>query len=201
MRIVAGTLRGRTLVAPSGASTRPTADRTRQALFNVLEHASWSRALKDMRVLDLFAGSGALGLEALSRGAGFCLFVDKDAGAGAAIEANLQRLDLAGRARVERWDAERLPARSAAQGDGFDLVFLDPPYRADLATPALAALAEGDWLTAAAIVAVELGARDQPPVTPSFDIVVDRTWGAARVRFLTLAGLHIAEGKACAPPP
>jgi 16S rRNA (guanine966-N2)-methyltransferase len=188
MRIVAGTLRGRTLVAPSGASTRPTADRTRQALFNVLEHAPWSRALKDMRVLDLFAGSGALGLEALSRGAQSSLFVDKDAGSRAAIEANLQRLDLVARARVERWDAERLPARSAAQGDRFDLVFLDPPYGAHLATPALAALAKGEWLTAAAIVVVEIGADDQPPGAPGFDLLADRNWGAARVRFLTLAG-------------
>jgi len=188
MRIVAGTFRGRTLIAPSGASTRPTADRTRQALFNVLEHAPWSRALKDMRVLDLFAGSGAVGLEALSRGAVFCLFVDKGAGSGAAIAANLQRLDLVGRARVERWDAECLPARSAAQGDRFDLVFLDPPYGAGLATPALAALAKGDWLTAGAIVAVELGARDPAPAATGFELVEERTWGAARVRFLTLAG-------------
>jgi 16S rRNA (guanine966-N2)-methyltransferase len=188
MRIVAGTLRGRTLVAPSGVSTRPTADRTRQALFNVLEHASWSRALKDSRVLDLFAGSGALGLEALSRGARFSLFVDKDAGARAAIEANLQRLDLIGRARVERWDAGRPPARSAAGGGGFDLVFLDPPYGADLAAPALAALAMGDWLTAGAIAVVEIGARDPPPAAPGFDLLADRTWGAARVRFLKLTG-------------
>jgi 16S rRNA (guanine966-N2)-methyltransferase len=187
MRIVAGTLRGRALIAPSGASIRPTAGRTRQALFNVLEHAPWSRPLKDMRVLDLFAGSGALGLEAFSRGAGFCLFVDKDAGSRAAIAANLQRLDLVGRARVETWDAERLPARSAAGGGGFDLVFLDPPYGAHLATPALAALAKGNWLTAAAIVAVEIGARDPAPAAPGFDLLADRTWGAARVRFLTLA--------------
>jgi 16S rRNA (guanine966-N2)-methyltransferase len=188
MRIVAGTLRGRTLIAPSGAPTRPTADRTRQALFNVLEHARWSRGLKDTRVLDLFAGSGALGLEALSRGAGFCLFVDKDAGARAAIEANLQRLDLIGRARVERWDAGRPPARSAAGGGGFDLVFLDPPYGADLAAPALAALAMGDWLTAGAIAVVEIGARDPPPAAPGFDLLADRTWGSARVRFLKLTG-------------
>jgi 16S rRNA (guanine966-N2)-methyltransferase len=180
-------LRGRTLVAPSGVSTRPTADRTRQALFNVLEHAPWSRALKDMRVLDVFAGSGALGLEALSRGAGFCLFIDNEAGARAAIEANLQRLDLVRRARVERWDVERLPARSAAGSDRFHLAFLDPPYGAALATPALAALAKGDWLTAGAIAALELGARDPPPAASEFELVEERTWGAARVRFLTLA--------------
>src|SRR5882724_11239047 len=98
MRIVAGTHRGRVLVAPKGHSTRPTADRTRQALFNVLEHAAWSPGLEGRRVIDLFAGSGALGLEALSRGASFCRFVDNDEGAREAIKRNVDGLGVGDRA-------------------------------------------------------------------------------------------------------
>jgi 16S rRNA (guanine966-N2)-methyltransferase len=114
MRIVAGEHRGRAFVAPKGHSTRPTADRARQALFNVLEHAPWSPGLAGGRVLDPFAGSGALGLEALSRGAEFCLFADTDPAAIAAISANLAGLRLEARASVRRWDATRLPVRLAS---------------------------------------------------------------------------------------
>ena len=96
MRIVAGTFRGRSLVAPKGQSTRPTSDRARQAVFNILEHAAWSAGVKGMRVIDVFAGSGAMGLEALSRGAAFCLFVDNDVAARIAIDGNIQALGLAG---------------------------------------------------------------------------------------------------------
>ena len=110
MRIVAGEHRGRVFVAPKGHSTRPTADRARQAVFNVLEHAPWSPGLAGRRVLDLFAGSGALGLESLSRGADFCLFADTDPAAIAAISANLAGLRLEDRALVRRWDATRLRA-------------------------------------------------------------------------------------------
>lgn len=117
MRIVAGAHRGRSLVAPKGHSTRPTADRARQALFNVLEHASWgapgSPGLTGLRAIDLFAGSGALGLEALSRGAAFCLFADSDAAAAAAIAANIGALCLEDRSAVRRWDATRLPNRQS----------------------------------------------------------------------------------------
>jgi 16S rRNA (guanine966-N2)-methyltransferase len=184
MRIVAGTFRGRALLAPAGEATRPTADRARQAIFNVLEHAPWSPGLADLRVLDLFAGSGALGLEALSRGARFSLFIDSDAPARAAIAANLERLGLVGAGRVEGRDASRLAARSAGDSDPFALAFLDPPYGANLATPTLAALRRGGWLAAGAIVVVESGAGDPPPTMPEFDLLADRTWGAARVRFL-----------------
>ncbi|HLZ84677.1 MAG TPA: RsmD family RNA methyltransferase [Caulobacteraceae bacterium] len=118
MRIVAGEHRGRPLVAPKGHSTRPTADRARQALFNVLEHAPWSPDLAGLRVLDLFAGSGALGLEALSRGAAVCLFADTDPAAAAAIAANLAALRLEDRASVRRWDATRLPSRLSSPTGG-----------------------------------------------------------------------------------
>src|SRR5271165_6737014 len=128
MRIVAGTFRGRSLVAPKGQSTHPTADRTRQALFNVLEHAPWAPSLDGRRVIDLFAGSGALGLEAMSRGAAYCLFVDRDPAAREAIGANVGTLGLTDRVRIDRRDAATLSARTSAEGPPFDLAFLDPPY-------------------------------------------------------------------------
>jgi 16S rRNA (guanine966-N2)-methyltransferase len=148
MRIVAGTFRGRAVVAPKGQSTRPTADRTRQALFNVLEHAAWAPALDGRRVLDLFAGSGALGLEAISRGAACCLFLDRNAAAREAILANVGALGLADRIRIERRDAVTLGIRTSADGAPFDLAFLDPPYGQGLGEAALARLAAGAWLAA-----------------------------------------------------
>lgn len=96
MRIIAGEFRGRALITPKGLATRPTAERARQAVFNMLEHAPWSRGVQGLRVIDLFAGSGALGLEALSRGASFCLFVDNDKSARGAIRQNIEALDLFG---------------------------------------------------------------------------------------------------------
>lgn len=215
MRIVAGAHRGRSLVAPKGHSTRPTADRARQALFNVLEHAPWSPGLASLRVVDLFAGSGALGLEALSRGAAFCLFADVDPAAAAAIAANLAALRLEDRAALRRWDATRLAPRlsSPSAGEGprrggggataqtspvlppggeetrpFDLAFLDPPYGAGLVEPALAGLVTGGWLTSDALAVVELGASEPALTAPGFQILDNRTWGAARVWFLRFGG-------------
>jgi 16S rRNA (guanine966-N2)-methyltransferase len=181
MRIVAGALRGRSLVAPKGHSTRPTADRARQALFNVLEHAPWSPGLAGLQTLDLFAGSGALGLEALSRGAACCLFADTDPAAGAALAANIAALGLADRCAVRRWDATRLPGRPPAP---FDLAFLDPPYGAGVVEPALARLSTGGWLAAGAMLVVERGAAEPALALPGFAIQDSRAWGAARVWFL-----------------
>jgi len=184
MRIVAGAFRGRPLVAPKGHLTRPTADRTRQALFNVLAHAPWSKALGGRRALDLFAGSGALGLEALSRGAAFCLFVDKTPAALQAIDANLDALGARDRALVRRRDAGALGPRTKADGPPFDLVFLDPPYGQGLGEAALAQLVAGDWLAPGALVALERGAGDPRPPTPGFEMLDERVWGAAAVAFL-----------------
>jgi 16S rRNA (guanine966-N2)-methyltransferase len=187
MRIVAGTFRGRPLVAPKGQSTRPTADRTRQALFDVLEHAPWSSGLAGLRVIDLFAGSGALGLEALSRGAAFCLMVETDAAARGAIGANIEALNLFGRTRVHRRDATALGARPAADGGPFDLALIDPPYGKGLGERALGSLAAGDWLAPGALVALERGVGDPAPETPGYERLDQRTWGAARVEFLRRA--------------
>jgi 16S rRNA (guanine966-N2)-methyltransferase len=182
MRIVAGAYRGRTLVAPKGHSTRPTSDRARQALFNVLEHAPWARPWPDLRVLDGFAGSGALGLEALSRGAGFCLLADSDPAARAAIAANIAALGCDDRARVVGFDMARLGPRGVEAP--FDLVFLDPPYRSGLAEAALACLASGDWLATGARVVVERGEGEAPLNAAGYARLDERAWGKARVSFL-----------------
>jgi 16S rRNA (guanine966-N2)-methyltransferase len=183
MRIIAGALRGRRLVAPGVHSTRPTADRTRESIFNVLEHAPWASPIAGARVADLFAGSGALGLEALSRGADFCLFVESSPAAAAIAAQNVEALDCADRSRVLRGDAARaIPATEAP----FDLVFLDPPYGKGLDARALAALPPG-WLSPEATVVVERSATDTVFAPPGFTLLDARPWGAARVWFLTPA--------------
>ena len=171
-------------MAPRGRATRPTADATRQALFDVLSHAPWSPGLAGLRVIDLFAGAGTLGLEALSRGAGFCLFVETQASARAAIAANLEALGLARAARVHRRDAAALGPRSAADGGPFALAFLDPPYGQGLGEAALQRLAHGRWLDDGAIAVLERGARDPAPRIAGFEALDLRAWGAASVAFL-----------------
>ena len=184
MRIVAGAYRGRSLVAPKGHNTRPTADRTRQALFNVMEHAPWAPRLAGARVIDLFAGSGALGFEALSHGAAFCLFVETDEGARGAIRQNVETLGLFGQTRVHRRDATQLGPKPAGDGAAFNLAFLDPPYAKGLGEQALAALAAGGWLAPGALVVFERGAEEPAPLIPGFEVLDARDWGAARVHFL-----------------
>jgi 16S rRNA (guanine966-N2)-methyltransferase len=184
MRIVAGTFRGRPLVAPKGQSTRPTADRTRQALFDVLEHAGWAPALEGARVLDIFAGSGALGFEAISRGAAFVRFVEQAEAARAAIRANAAALGAADRVTIDRRDAGAL---GPAAEPPYDLAFLDPPYGKGLGEPALARLAAGGWLAPGAVAVLERAA-DDPALTPGgFRELDAREWGAARITFLQLA--------------
>jgi len=187
MRIVAGTFRGRRLVAPKGQSTRPTADRARQALFNVLEHAPWSPGLAGQRVIDLFAGSGALGLEAISRGAASCLFVEPAAAARAAISENAAALGVAGRVRIEGVDATTLRRRAATHGEPFDLALLDPPYGLGLGETALARLAAGGWLAEGAIAVLERGLGDPAPALAGYEPLDERVWGAARVSFLRVS--------------
>jgi 16S rRNA (guanine966-N2)-methyltransferase len=188
MRIVAGAFRGRPLVAPKGQVTRPTADRARQAMFNVLEHAGWSPGFEGLRVIDLFAGAGALGLEALSRGAAACIFVEMDAGARASIQANIESLGVFGRARVHRRDATALGPRPASDGAAFDLAFLDPPYGKGLGEAALAALAAGAWLAPGALAVLERGTDDPAGAAPGYQLLDERAWGPARVSFLRYDG-------------
>jgi 16S rRNA (guanine966-N2)-methyltransferase len=152
MRIVGGRLRGRPLTAPKSQGIRPTADRLRESLFNILAHG-YGDPVTGVRVLDLFAGTGALGLEALSRGAAFTLFVDDGAEARALIRGNVEALGLGGVSRVFRRDASKLgPVHPL---EPFSLVFADPPYGRKLAEAALASAHDGGWLVADALVIVE----------------------------------------------
>jgi 16S rRNA (guanine966-N2)-methyltransferase len=184
MRIVAGQYRGRAIVTPEGQNTRPTSDRARQAIFNVLEHAPWAEGLHEARVIDLYAGSGALGFEALSRGAAFCLFVDTDDGARGAIRENMDAYGLFGRCRVHRRSATDLGPRPGSAGEAFTLAFLDPPYAKGLGEQTLARLLEGRWLAPGAIVVFERGS-DEPEIdTPGYERLDARDYGAARVLFL-----------------
>ncbi len=183
MRIVTGEFKGRAIRTPEGEDTRPTSDRARQAVFNILEHAPWSDGVTDKRVIDLFAGSGAMGLEALSRGASACWFVETAAPALAAIGANIDAYALAARTRVLRQNATRLPPRPESE-PGFDLAFLDPPYGAGLGEAALAALVAGAWLAEGAVIVFERGADEPEPATPGFGVLDERRYGAARVWML-----------------
>ncbi len=184
MRIVAGRLKGRAIVAPEGQGTRPTSDRARQAIFNVLEHAAWAPGIEGVRVMDLFAGSGALGFEAMSRGAIFALFVETDDAARGAIRENADAYGLMGATRVHRRSAVDLGERSSAHGEAFDLIFADPPYGKGLGELALAGMAAGGWLKPGAIVVLERG-FDEPEIeTPGYERLDARDYGAARVLFL-----------------
>jgi 16S rRNA (guanine966-N2)-methyltransferase len=173
MRIVGGRLRGRALAAPKSNAVRPTADRLREALFNILVHA-YDDPVTDARVLDLFAGTGALALEALSRGAAFALFVDDGAEARALLRENVEALGLGGVTRIFRRDATKLgPAHPI---EPFALVFLDPPYGQGLAEKALAAARAGGWLTADALIVVEEAAKSGFAAPEGFDELERRAY-------------------------
>ena len=166
MRIVGGRLRGRALAAPKSQAIRPTADRLREALFNILVHA-YDDAVTGARVLDLFAGTGALGLEALSRGAAFALFIDDGAEARALLRENVAALGLGGVTRIFRRDACKLGM--AHPVEPFSLVFLDPPYGRGLAEAALASARAGGWLTPDALIMVEEAASAEFAAPAGFD--------------------------------
>jgi len=152
MRVVGGRLKGRNLASPSSQAIRPTADRLRESVFNILIHA-YDDPVQDARVLDLFAGTGALGIEAVSRGAAFTLFVDNGAEARALLRNNVESLGLGGVTKVYRRDATN--PGPAHPMEPFALAFLDPPYGKGLAEQALASLRDGGWLTAGALLVVE----------------------------------------------
>jgi 16S rRNA (guanine966-N2)-methyltransferase len=179
MRVVAGRFRGRPIAAPKHEGLRPTADRVRESLFNILDHGIEGATLAGARVIDLFAGTGALGIEALSRGAEFCLFVEDDPDARALIRDNIEALQLTGSTRIFRRDATDLgPAGTMAP---FSVAFLDPPYGKGLAEKALAALAGGAWLTAAAVVVIEERADTAVALPPAFHALDERRYGETRI--------------------
>ncbi|MBN8998683.1 MAG: 16S rRNA (guanine(966)-N(2))-methyltransferase RsmD [Rhizobiales bacterium] len=180
VRIVGGEFRGRSLAAPSSQAIRPTADRLRESLFNVLAHG-YGDPVAGARVLDLFAGTGALGLEALSRGAAFALFVDEGVEARGLIRRNIEALGLTGRSKLYRRDATRLGPASPMPP--FDLVFADPPYRRGLGEAALAAALAGGWLAAGALAVLEEGGDAEIAVPAGLDLVERRAAGDTQLLF------------------
>ncbi len=185
MRIVGGRLRGRVLKAPSSQKVRPTSDRLREALFNILAH-SHDDACEGARVVDLFAGTGALGLEALSRGAKFALFVDDSAEGRALVRENVEQLGLGGETRIFRRDATKLGPMPPQ--DPFTLAFLDPPYGKGLAPLALASLRDGGWLADGALCLVEESAAAEVGPVAGFTPLETRDYGDTRVAFLRFGG-------------
>jgi 16S rRNA (guanine966-N2)-methyltransferase len=184
MRIVSGRWKGKALVAPQGSMTRPTSDRARQAVFNILEHAPWSNGVAGARVLDLFAGTGALGLEALSRGAKSCLFVETDGDARAALMANIEACHAQGISKVWKRDAAQLGPLPPQAGGSFDLIFIDPPYGMGLAQSAIASLVNG-WINSDGLVVVEQGVGEPPlDLDSRLHLADTRTYGPARISFL-----------------
>jgi 16S rRNA (guanine966-N2)-methyltransferase len=181
MRVVGGRLRGRALAAPKSKAVRPTADRLRESLFNILVHA-FGDPVNGARVLDLFAGTGALGIEALSRGAAFALFIDEGAEACALLRENVAALGLGGTSRIFRRDATKLgPAHPVA---AFSLAFLDPPYGQGLAAAALASARAGGWFTPNALVIVEEAAKAQFAAPEGFNEIDRRRYDDTEFVFL-----------------
>ena len=183
MRIVGGKHRGRRLLAPPGETVRPTSDRAREALFNILSHgrlAAEGVPFADAVVLDAFAGTGALGLEALSRDAAEALFIEQDREALAILRQNIAALGEDAQARIIAGDATRPPRAPSACG----LAFIDPPYRSGLAAPALAALDAAGWLMPGALAILELAAREELAPPTGFILLDERVYGAARLVFL-----------------
>jgi 16S rRNA (guanine966-N2)-methyltransferase len=179
MRIVAGRFRGRAIAAPNDEAVRPTSDRVRESLFNILEHGIEGFSLSGARVIDLFAGTGALGLEALSRGAAFCLFIDEAVAARALIRTNIELLQLTGLTRIFRRDATDLgPVGTLAP---FALAFLDPPYGKGLAERALASLADGRWLEPGGVVVSEERANVEIALPRGFTEIDRRTYGVTQI--------------------
>jgi 16S rRNA (guanine966-N2)-methyltransferase len=179
MRVVGGEFRGRNLETPQGDAIRPTTDRVRESLFNILAHAEGVE-LQDARVLDLFAGTGALGIEALSRGAKFCLFVDDGTEARGLIRTNMENFALTGRSRIFRRDATGL-GPTGTMGT-FDIVFADPPYRKGLGEKALQSAAEGGWLRHGTTIVLEEASDTAVDLGPHFEVFDTRSYGETTIR-------------------
>lgn len=181
MRIVAGKFRGRALATPTAEGTRPTSDRVREAVFNILQHGMPNLEIQGARVIDLFAGTGALGIEALSRGAEYCLLVEQEAEARGVIRRNIEAFGLTGVTRIYRRDATDMgPAGNIPP---FDLAFLDPPYGKGLGEKALASLVGGGWLVRGAAIVLEERAGTHVAWPEGIDVLDERTWGDTTVFF------------------
>lgn len=197
MRIVAGKHRGRAIEAPEGLTVRPTADRARQAVFDVLmHHPKLPGLLPGARVLDAFAGTGAMGIEALSRGAVAAWFIDKDPRAIAALRANLMTLRELGRSTLYKSDALYPPAAP----DKVNLAFLDPPYGQNLCSPALVALDESGWFEPGAVVVVEHDSAEKFSDHQAFEEFDRRHYGRAQFRFFLYRDAAPADPRPDEPP-
>jgi len=183
MRIVSGKLRGRNIATPSGKNTRPTSDQTRESIFNILAHADWAPPLEGAIVTDIFAGSGALGLEAISRGAEFCLFVETEPKARGAIRENVEKMDLFGCTRLHRHDATKLKIAPGNLRGPFTHIFMDPPYNRGLWKPVLSRLKEYDLIAEDGVIILE-ESKDAEIDPRGFEVLADKRWGASRVLFL-----------------
>ena len=191
MRIVAGKFRGRALVTPDSEGLRPTSDRVRESVFNILAHGIADFSLDGARVIDLFAGTGALGLEALSRGASYCLFVEDAADARALIRRNVEAFGLTGETRIFRRDASDLgPASNMGK---YDIAFLDPPYDKGLGEKALGILASGGWLNPGSIAVFEEREGATIALPDGFSEIDKRSWGGTEVRFLRFGQARKSE--------
>ncbi len=180
MRIVGGRFGGRSLKAPSSQAVRPTSDRLRETIFNILAHG-YDGPVEGARVIDLFAGTGALGLEAMSRGAKFALFVDDGSEARALLRENVHNLGLGGQTRIFRRDATKLG--DAPAGEKFTLAFLDPPYARGLAPRALQALISGGWLAPGALAVIEEAATEEIALPPGMNELDRRAYGETQILF------------------
>ncbi len=181
MRIVGGKFKGHSIMAPSGSATRPTSDRVRESIFNILAHGIDGLEIDGARVLDLFAGTGALGLEAISRGSRFCQFVDDAAEARGLIRTNADALGVIGLAKIWKRDATDLGL--CAPQPKFDLVFADPPYNKGLGDRALASLVNGQWLNPGAIVVLEEAVKAEVADRAGLTLIDRRDYGDTQVRF------------------
>lgn len=186
MRIVGGQHKGKPLVAPKGQTTRPTSDRVREAIFNILTHNDLiPSGLEGARVLDLFAGSGAMGIEALSRGAKYVLFVEDAIPARGAIRTNLENINALGTNKIFNRDATKIgPMPPGAQGP-FTLVFADPPYGKGLGERAITEAIKNNWLTPGACIVLEESASSPAPNIPGTTLQDKRSYGDTKVYFLT----------------
>lgn len=184
MRVVGGRFRGRALAAPKHDGLRPTSDRVRESVFNILEHGVADFELDGARVIDLFAGTGALGIEAASRGAAFALFVEDAAEARALIRDSIEAMGLTGTTRIFRRDATDLgPVGTMAP---FALAFLDPPYGKGLGEKALVALRDGGWLIPRAVIVLEERADVEVTLPERFTAFDRRRWGDTQAVFARL---------------
>jgi len=188
MRIVGGAFKGRRLAAPGGRDTRPTSDRARESIFNIIQHGlgDWHGDLAGASVVDVFCGTGALGLEALSRGATHATFIDNAGPALAMAKKNAAHLNCWRDVTLLKIDATRLAPPPLASKTPVGVAFLDAPYGQELSFPALIGLRQRGWLTAGGLAVCEVADDEELPPVPGYEILETRTYGAAKVVFLQI---------------